>query len=203
MALNKTVIDMLRLPTRPAFPIYTKTGGQSLSGADVFPGALAGHQSRRQVRATPRRRPFPAYRRIRQVRSHPCDHHRRPLALFTGDNVSGESLQQRESGLVAQAKRRPVIFGNAWEDCMYLAVKLNRLYGTADIAPDVVISTKWGDVETRNEEAHRQAVRRLPRRDHRPGQAWDELGLSEEAQTAMLERRRLRAHSARWTRSTS
>ena len=190
VALNKTVIDMLASADTTGFPIYTKTGGQSLSGADVFPGALwqdtnpeAKFGQLPAADLTPLIAVFDKFVHTLAIIT------RRPLALFTGDNVSGESLKQRESGLVAQAEAATVIFGNAWEDCMYLAVKLNELYGTADIAPDVVISTKWGDVETRNEEAHRQAVRE----DFRAGiidqeQAWDELGLSEEAQTAMLER---------------
>ena len=44
--------------------------------------------------------------------------------MFTGDNVSGESLKQREAGIVA-ASAATVLFGNAWEDCLYIGVKLS------------------------------------------------------------------------------
>ena len=117
----------------------------------------------------------PAYRRIRQFVHTAAIITRRPLALCSPATTYLAKASSSAVGTGCTGRSGDGDLRQRLEDCMYLAVKLNELYGTADIAPDVVISTKWGDVETRNEEAHRQAVREDFRaRIIDQEQAWDE-----------------------------
>ena len=191
VALNKTVVDIIAAADVSGFPIYTKTGGKALATVDVFPGALWQDTNPDakfgQLPAADLSPIIAAFDKFVQTLAIIT---RRPLSMFTGDNVSGESLKQREAGIVAQAKAATVLFGNAWEDCLYMGVKLARTFGSvSEIADDVNISTQWADVETRNEEAYRMAVRE----DFRVGiidqqQAWDDLGYDNDQQGAMLRR---------------
>lgn len=191
VAVNKTVVDIIAAADVSGFPIYTKTGGKTLATAEVFPGALwQDTNADTKFGQLPAADLTPVIAALDKFVNLLAIITRRPLSMFTGDNVSGESLKQREAGIVAQAKAATIIFGNAWEDCLYLGVRLAQTFGLGIDIPDAVnVSTQWADVETRNEEAHRQAVRE----DFRAGiidqeQSWDELGYDSDQQAAMLKR---------------
>lgn len=191
-AINKTAIDIMAAADVEGFGIYFKTGGQPVASVKVFPGAfwqdtdpqaqfgkLAGSQLTGLLEAYEK-----------QVRSLAVVT-RRPLRYFTGgsDDVSGESKKQDEAGLVAQAKDATVHFGNSWENVMYLAAKLDRVFGDGRIPEDVRITCRWADVEVRNEEAHAaDVILRFEKGVIDQQQAWDELGYSREVQDAMLKR---------------
>jgi hypothetical protein len=72
---------------------------------------------------------------------------RTPQYLFQslgGSQPSGESLKNQEIGLINKVKRRQKIWGNSWEDILYLSARLWNLYGT----PSVEIArmaTQWRD----------------------------------------------------------
>lgn len=75
---------------------------------------------------------------------------RTPQYLFQppgGVPPSGESLKQQEAGLIHKAERRQRVFGNAWEDVIYLSAKLHNLYRPGDAVPIERISTKWRSAE--------------------------------------------------------
>ena len=59
---------------------------------------------------------------------------------------------------------------------MYLGAKLAETFGAETFPADINISTQWADVETRNEEAHRMAVRGITRpgllTSSKPGTIW-------------------------------
>ncbi|MCB0237170.1 MAG: phage portal protein [Anaerolineae bacterium] len=210
VALNKTVVDILAAADVAGFAIYTKTGGSKIDDPAVFPGAFWQDTNADtkwgKLEASDLTPIIAAYDKFVHTLAIIT---RRPLSMFTGDNVSGESLKQREAGLVAQAKAASVIMGNSWEDCMYLGAKLAETFGAETFPADINISTQWADVETRNEEAHRMAVRE----DYKAGiidqqQAWDDMGYDNDQQEAMLrraatERARQVANAVRVIRETN
>lgn len=68
------------------------------------------------------------------------------------DVPSGESLKQLESGLVARARKRQRIFGQAWEDVLHLALRVQATFGGGVTLADAPrIEVQWADPETRNE----------------------------------------------------
>jgi hypothetical protein len=72
---------------------------------------------------------------------------RTPQYLFQalgGDQPSGESLKNQEIGLIHKVERRQRVFGNAWEDVLYLSAQLNNLYG-AQATPLVRLQTQWAN----------------------------------------------------------
>jgi len=74
---------------------------------------------------------------------------RTPQYLFQAlgaDQPSGESLRQQETGLVHKVKRKQVVYGNAWEDVLYLSARLAQANGVPD-AEVVHLSTVWDSAE--------------------------------------------------------
>lgn len=77
---------------------------------------------------------------------------RTPLGHLGGsDAVSGESLKQRESGLLAKVRRAQVRFGNVHEDLLALAIKVYNVYGESTISDNVSLRCVWRDAEVRND----------------------------------------------------
>ncbi len=65
----------------------------------------------------------------------------------TGNWPSGESLKTAESGLIAKANGGTLRFGNAWEDAMRFALKVDSIGG----ADEVQLSTQWEETAPRSE----------------------------------------------------
>ncbi len=75
---------------------------------------------------------------------------RTPQYLFQvpgGTPPSGESLQQQQSGLVRKAERRQRVYGNSWEDVMYLSAKLHNLYRPAEAVEIVRLQAQWASAQ--------------------------------------------------------
>ena len=75
-----------------------------------------------------------------------------------GDVPSGEALKQLESGLVARAEERQLVFGQAWEECFKLAVKLAQTFGNMPPADKMQIEVVWRDANVRNEQVVAQTA---------------------------------------------
>lgn len=72
---------------------------------------------------------------------------RTPQYLFQAigaDQPSGESLKQQEIGLVHKCQRRQKVWGNAWEDVIYLSAKLYDMYNAPAHIP-AELQTQWED----------------------------------------------------------
>lgn len=68
------------------------------------------------------------------------------------DVPSGEALKQLESGLVTRAVKRQRVWGQAWEDVLHLALRVQNAFGASVTAEDEPrIEVQWADPETRNE----------------------------------------------------
>lgn len=200
-ALNKTVLDILAAADVEGFGIFTKTGGMFVTTPVIAPGSFWQDTDPAaafgKIDAGSITTVLEAYWTFCKTVAILT---RRPLSLFMGyaSGESGESLKERESGLVAQAKQACVNFGNAWEDVMKLALFLSDAFGTDtdSLSTEMVITSKWADVEVRNEAEQRGITRadftaKLIDQEY----AWQEMGISEENQTAMM--RRMRAAEAR------
>jgi hypothetical protein len=108
---------------------------------------------------------------------------RTPQHLFQimGGSPSGEALKTAESGLVNKAKASMVTMGNAWEDCMTYAVKLQAAFGSAIISGnEYTIETTWDDPETRNEQSHMEALKSKAELGVSKHQIWRELGYTQD-----------------------
>jgi len=69
-----------------------------------------------------------------------------------GDSASGESLKQREIGLLGKVKRFQVKAGNAWEDVMKMAATVQNAYSPTARAPQVKRWVcRWEDADIRND----------------------------------------------------
>jgi hypothetical protein len=92
---------------------------------------------------------------------------RTPQYLFQAlgaEMPSGESLKMQEVGLVHKCERKQRVWGNVWENVIYLSAKLYNLYGGGAVA-DVPISCEWLPAEMPadplSEESARAATRKV------------------------------------------
>jgi hypothetical protein len=77
---------------------------------------------------------------------------RTPLpTMMGGDSQSGEALKQRETGLLSKIKKAQVVIGNAWEDAMALAAKVQNAYGGTSAPKVRRWVTMWRDAQIRND----------------------------------------------------
>ncbi len=67
------------------------------------------------------------------------------------DNASGESLKQREIGLLGKAERFMTRAGNAWEDAFALAWRVQQAFGSSKPAPATYWTAKWRKAEIRSD----------------------------------------------------
>ena len=71
-----------------------------------------------------------------------------PLQYFqvTGQIASAATQAADDTQLVAKISSLAVALGNAWEDAMYVALKLNQEYGNGrDLARGENIETRWAE----------------------------------------------------------
>ena len=190
--LDKVLVDIIGASDYEGFGIFWKTGGSRVVSGEVHPGALwQDSDPAAKYGKLPAGDLTGLLATLDRFSQAIAVVTRRPLSLFTGssDAVSGESLKQREAGLVAQAQLACTVFGNAWEDVMRLCVRLDNAFGQKRVREDVTISTQWADVETRNESLHTKSVLdKLAAGAIDQDQAWDELGYSDDEKMAMRRR---------------
>jgi len=77
---------------------------------------------------------------------------RTPAPELTADaGASGEALKQREIGLLGKVQRFQVKAGNAWEDAVRLAARVQSAYGLEQPPAFEDVSARWRDPEIRND----------------------------------------------------
>lgn len=67
------------------------------------------------------------------------------------DSSSGEALKQREVGLLGKIKRFQVKGGNAWEDVLAVAARVQNAFGSTSAPTVKRWVCKWEDAEIRND----------------------------------------------------
>jgi len=151
-SLNKSVIDLLSAADLSAFQIPTLTGATLPDdAAGVTPGTVL------SVSAAEARWGVIPPADLSQLREVVKDHvtwlaqvARVPLVYFQGSRqvASAETQQADDSQLVAKVAAESVALGNAWENAMYIALKLNQEYGNGrDLARGENLATQWADFE--------------------------------------------------------
>lgn len=63
--------------------------------------------------------------------------------IITAQVVGEGSQKESKDALKKKARNRRIIFGDAWEDCLAMARKLDNLYGAAGMDETVNFSTLW------------------------------------------------------------
>ncbi len=77
-----------------------------------------------------------------------------PLSRFvvTRQIAAESTLKQQEAPLIAKVEERQILFGNAWEDVMMMAVALSEAFGTGYSFPeDSTYRANWRDPATRDD----------------------------------------------------
>ena len=185
--LNKSLIDLTMILDTLAFPQrYTLNIAHNASRLEIMPGSVAEFHSEYdggqvgQWTAASVEGPLKA---IESLVQHIAGTTRTPQHLFqiAGGVPSGEALKTAESGLVNKAKQRMVNFGNSWEDCMMMAVRIQAAFGTAVAGADeAMIETTWDDPETRNEQSHMEVLKAKAELEVTKHQIYREMGYSQE-----------------------
>ncbi len=113
---------------------------------------------------------------------------------FTGVDIpSGEALKQLESGLVAKAEERQLMFGEAWADVMSLAYRVARTFGNVPEVDDPVIGVQWKDPNTRIEDVEAKIAESHKKLGVPDEAVWQRAGYSPDQiaafkQAAMMQR---------------
>ena len=184
--LNKTLIDLTMILDTLAFPQrYTVNINHGSSRLDIMPGSVAEFHSEfdggsvGQWNAATVDGPI---RSLEALVQHIAGTTPTPQHLFqvVGGAPSGEALKTAEAGLVQKAKQRMGNFGNAWEDAVVMALKIQAAFGQGvgnidEIRPEVT----WDDPETRNEQAHIETLKAKVELGIPKHQIWRELGYSQ------------------------
>lgn len=104
-----------------------------------------------------------------------------PVSRFvvSGQVASSDTLKAQEQPAKKKASNRRVLFGNAWEDVIYMARRLANTFGDAKLAEDVRVSTLWGHSDSLDELKQKQELG-VPQET-----IWREMGYSEEQIQAM------------------
>lgn len=112
-----------------------------------------------------------------------------PVSRFqvTGQIAAAETQKQYDAPLLNKVRNRQIAFGDAWEDCFYIARKLANLFGGAGLNEESLIETQWEPAEARDEtaEIERLAIKAdklgIPKR-----QIWKEAGYTDDQIVSML-----------------
>ena len=185
--LNKTLIDLVMILDTQAFPQrYTVNINHGSSRIDIMPGSITEFHTEDaggQVGQWSAADVAGALTTLETIVQHIAGTSRTPQHLFqvVGGTPSGEALKTAESGLVNKAKQRMVNFGNSWEMCIKMALRIQEAFGTRVAAPDdLIIEVAWDDPETRNEEAHLNTLKSKMELGITKHQLWREMGYSQE-----------------------
>jgi SPP1 Gp6-like portal protein len=185
-ALNKSFIDLIAAADAAGFRVMFASGWEPVdengNSLKVEPGSILWTLNKE---GTLDSIPGDDLTRLIQV----IDRHilsiaqvsRTPISNFQlfGQIPSADSQKQLEAGLLAKCKSRQRVYGNAWEDLIYLARRVALgvpLYGLGESAGRVVsyglpaysamlqgtegvkLGTLWQETETRNEKAHLETL---------------------------------------------
>ena len=158
--LNKSLVDLVQILDTMGFPQrWTLNVAHGNSKVDIVPGSMNDFHAEEdgaQVGQYPEANVDGPLKAIEVIVQHIASISRTPQHLFQigGGQPSGEALKTSESGLVHKVKRKQVDLGNAWEDAMMLAARIQGVFGEAVKGADTDrLETTWADPETRNEEA--------------------------------------------------
>jgi hypothetical protein len=105
-----------------------------------------------------------------------------PVSRFIfGKQVAAEGTQKQQEGpLVNKVRNRQGEIGNAWEDCIKIALRLANTFGNAGLDDMALIYAKWEPAESRDEGAELDQAAKKQSLGIPQEQIWAELGYSQE-----------------------
>lgn len=185
-ALNKSMVDLLATMDSEGFGLLVGYGTTAWNNAKVAPGAIA------SVTATPTEAKLERLNgtnpaglldvydslvlEIARISG-------TPLSYFqnSGQMPAEGTLKQQESALVSQVEKSQTDYGDAWEQVMQIAIRLNNAFGDNKMATDFIIDTQWEDANSRNEKEIAETLAiKVEQLEVPVRQAWQELNYSPE-----------------------
>jgi len=105
-----------------------------------------------------------------------------PVSRFIfGKQVAAEGTQKQQEGpLVNKVRGRQGEIGNAWEDCIKIALRLANTFGSAGMDDTALVYAKWEPAESRDEGAELDQATKKQSLGVPQEQIWAELGYSQE-----------------------
>jgi hypothetical protein len=169
--INKTALDIIAIADTMGFPIRitdwtpTTDGKPPESGGGnllkLFPGAWIEMPKDGKVEVLPPADIAKAQEsldswivKLAQITDTPGSR-----LQLTRQVAAEGTLKQQEGPLLAKIRMRQTLFGNAWEDCLYMARRLQEFFGSGGVDEEGILSTEWAEAETRDEKEYREALR--------------------------------------------
>jgi len=98
----------------------------------------------------------------------------------SGMQPSGEALKEQEVGLKSKCERKQRVWGNSWEDAIYLSLRLANVYGGTALNEGERLQTQWADIERRSEKDKGEAAMAKQNAGVAPEITWaEDLGMTE------------------------
>lgn len=113
---------------------------------------------------------------------------RTPQNLFQimRSSASGESLRMSESGLVHKIGKRQIEYGNAWEDTIQMALRVQNTFGDQVGVGDERLETEWDGAYSKDESVQLLALEAKSRLGVPQKQIWREMGYTDDQIATML-----------------
>lgn len=162
-ALNKTLLDLITVADSHAFPLYVARGFHVPKDFVLGPGTLVqipqgSENGELSVLAGAAVSNFidmmeHLVLQIARVSSTPLSR------LQASGQIAAEgTLKQQEAGLIAKVEHKQILFGDAWEDALRLALRLQNAFGVVRLDEGTAIETLWSPAATRSESEHLQML---------------------------------------------
>jgi len=156
-ALNKTLIDILAVADTNAFPMLVALGFELPEEFTVAPGALIQVPPSLDGRSDFKVVPGADVGNLLELLQHLVMEIARvsstPLSRLqlSGQVAAEGTLKQQDAGLIAKVEHKQVTFGNAWEDAMRLARRLQNTFGVTRMDENAALETLWSPAAPRSE----------------------------------------------------
>lgn len=156
-ALNKTLIDLIAVADTNAFPLLVALGFELPDALTISPGALIQVPPSVDGRSDFKVIPGADLTNFIAVLQHLVMEIARisstPLSRFqvSGQVAAEGTLKQQEAGLIAKVEHKQVAFGNAWEDAMRLALRVQNTFGALQLDAATPLETLWSPAAPRSE----------------------------------------------------
>lgn len=163
-ALNKAMIDLLSTMDTEAFGLLVGTGTDAWADVKVGPGAVASVNKDKNLADLKRLQGTDPTGLLNVYNALVMEIARvsgTPLSYIqsSGQVAAEGTMKQQEIALVTQVEKAQTDFGNCWEDCMMIAIRLHNAFSDSpEIDTDIIIDTVWEQAESRNDKEQAETL---------------------------------------------
>jgi len=167
--INKTALDIIATADAAGFPIRVAEGWTATTNGQppesdgsnylkLFPGAFIGTPPDGKLSVIPAADISNLLASLDSWIVKLAQVTDTPISRFqiTRQVAAEGTLKQQEAPLLGKVRYKQTLFGNGWEDCLYMARRL-ALYNSQDV-PDGDLETLWESAETRDDKEFREAM---------------------------------------------